>query len=246
MRPAASTVRAAAAGFVLLVVLPGCETSADKSARLEKQEESLPAEKGLKVSTLNPNVKVIRRAVLTDANGTAAVVTLRADGRAAMAGVPIAIDVRGAKRAAVFKNNEPGTEAALVSASVLAPGRDLTWVHDQVPLGDVKATSVRVRVGEAKGKAPARLPELKLSELKLTRDATSGIEGVGKVTNSSTIEQRILTMFAVARRGGKIVAAGRAVVRKLKPGKTARFSVFFIGNPLGAKVSVAAPPTVLG
>jgi len=238
-------VRAAAAGLVVLVVLPGCETSADRSARLEKQAGAAANEKGLKVSRLNPNVRVVDKAVITDANGTAAVVTLRAGGHTAMAGVPIAIDVRGARGAAVFKNDEPGTEPALVSASALAPGSDLTWVHDQVPLGDAKARSVRVRVGAAKGTAPARVPELKLSALKLTRDPTSGTEGVGRVTNSSPIEQRALTIFAVARRGAKVVAAGRAVVRKLVPGKSARFSVFFIGNPLKAKISVQAPPTVL-
>lgn len=246
MMPAASSARAAAAGLVVLVALPGCETSADKSARLEQQAGTSANERGLKVSKVNPNVKVVSRAVISDANGTAVIVTLRASGRTAMAGVPIAIDVRGAKGAAVFKNDEPGTETALVSASALAPGRDLTWVHDQVPLGDAQPTSVRVRIGKARGAAPGPLPALMLSGLKLVRDPTSGTEGTGQVTNRSKVEQRALTIFAVARRGAKVVAAGRAVVRKLAPGKTARFSVFFIGNPLQAEVSVAAPPTVLG
>jgi len=242
----ATPARAAAAGLVMLVVLTGCETSAEKSARLERQAGSAEAEKGVKVSKLNPDVKVVSRTVISDANGTAAVVTLRSSARAAMARVPIAIDVRGAKGAAVFKNDEPGTETALVSAAALAPDSELTWVHDQVPLGDVEPASVRVRVGDAKGKAPARLPELKLTAVKLTKDPTSGTEGRGRVTNASAIEQRTLTIFAVARRGAKVVAAGRAVVRKLAPGRTARFSVFFIGDPAKATISVAAPPTVLG
>ena len=56
-----------------------------------------------------------------------------------------------------------------------------------------------------------------------------------------------MTIFGVARHGSKIVAAGRGIVDRIPPagGKPTPFSVFFIGNPKGAKLSFAAPPTVL-
>ncbi len=50
-------------------------------------------------------------------------------------------------------------------------------------------------------------------------------------------------MLGVARRGGRIVAAGRAIVPLVKPGKKAKFNLFFIGNPKGARVTLSAPPT---
>jgi hypothetical protein len=49
----------------------------------------------------------------------------------------------------------------------------------------------------------------------------------------------------VARRGPKVVAAGRSAIQRLRVGKKGFYHVFFIGNPDGARLSVAAPPTVL-
>ena len=42
-----------------------------------------------------------------------------------------------------------------------------------------------------------------------------------------------------------VVAAGRAIVEKLAPGKSAHFSTFPIGDPAGAELSASAPPTVV-
>ncbi len=68
---------------------------------------------------------------------------------------------------------------------------------------------------------------------------------VGKVTNRSDVEQRNLTVFAVARKDGRVVAAGRGAVERLKPRASATYQVFFIGNPEGARLTLAAPPTTL-
>ena len=59
--------------------------------------------------------------------------------------------------------------------------------------------------------------------------------------------QKRLTIFCVARKGAKVVAAGRGILDVLPPAgaKPTRFTVFFIGNPKGAKLSFSAPPTVL-
>jgi hypothetical protein len=53
----------------------------------------------------------------------------------------------------------------------------------------------------------------------------------------------------VARKGDRILAAGRGIVDRLAPAAGAKkpttFTVFFIGDPKGAAVDCAAPPTVL-
>ena len=41
------------------------------------------------------------------------------------------------------------------------------------------------------------------------------------------------------------MAAGRAIVEKLAPGKSATFTAFLIGDATGAELSAAAPPTVV-
>jgi hypothetical protein len=69
---------------------------------------------------------------------------------------------------------------------------------------------------------------------------------IGTVTNKSQIDQAKLVLFAVARRGGQVVAAGRGLIKKAKAGaKPAPYVIFFIGDPAGADVSIEAPPTVL-
>src|SRR3712207_8564032 len=47
-------------------------------------------EKGLSVKRVNPDVKVVERAVVTDENGTAAVVVLRNRAKRAQVGLPVA------------------------------------------------------------------------------------------------------------------------------------------------------------
>ena len=67
---------------------------------------------------------------------------------------------------------------------------------------------------------------------------------VGFAANRSKVEQRKLVIFAVARKGGRVVAAGRAQINRVKPRKRTRYTIF-IGNPRGARISPEAPPTSL-
>ena len=60
---------------------------------------------------------------------------------------------------------------------------------------------------------------------------------VGFAANRSKVEQRKLVIFAVARKGGRVVAAGRAQINRVKPRKRTRYTIFFIGNPRGARIS---------
>jgi hypothetical protein len=234
----------AAAALLAIAPLAGCESSQDKSARLAKKGGVAFTRKGLDVKHLNASVKVLGTTVLQDKNGAAAVVELRNSSPTAQVNVPISIDVLGPARKTVFKNDAAGLETSLVSASVIEPQSDFAWVNDQVtPSGPTK--TLDARVGKATGQAPAQLPKIELSVPKLTNDPVSGMEASGTVTNKSQVEQKLLIIYAVARRGSKVVAAGRGEIQRLRVGKKAAYHVFFIGDPSGAKVSIAAPPTVL-
>jgi hypothetical protein len=236
------------AAIVLVLAIPlaltACQSTQDKSARLARSGKGLLAEKGLAVHAESKDVKVVSTDVLRDENGTAAVVALRNASRRELAQVPVAIDVRGAARKSVFRNEQPGLEPTLAHVPLIRGEQRLFWVNDQVS-PTARPRSVTARVGRAAAVDAKRIPRIAVSGARLVTDAVSGIAAEGLVANHSKVDQRKLVIFAVARRGGRIVAAGRAQVARLKPGKRARFQVFFIGDPSGAKLELAAPPTTL-
>jgi hypothetical protein len=230
--------------LVLLALVSGCESSQDRSARLAKQGGRAFTRKGLDVKHENPDVKVTGATVLQDKNGAATVVELNNQGATTQVNVPVSIDVLGPGKKSVFKNDAPGLEPALVSAPLLAPKADFAWVNDQVTATG-PARTVDVKVGRAPSRPPAKLPQLDVSPPKLTSDPVSGVLASGTVTNKSQVEQRALIVYCVARRGNKVVAAGRSAIARLQPGKKKPYHVYFIGDPSGGKLWIAAPPTVL-
>lgn len=235
----------AAAALAVLAPLAGCESTQDKSERLRKQAKRfVNKEKGVVVTRLNPQVQVTDTTVMHDANGTAVVAELRNRSAKAMAGVPVSIDVKSGADKSLFRNDTPGLEPALTSVAVLPPREKLFWVNDQVPLSGTPK-EVDVKVGPARGRAPARPPELAVSRPKLQDDPTSGLAAVGFVKNESKLLQTKVTVFCVARKGGRVVAAGRSGIQRIKPGRRGRYKVFFIGNPRGGRLEAWAPPTVL-
>jgi hypothetical protein len=239
------TLRLAIACCVLAALVPGCESSQDKSARLSKNGSKAFTAKGLDVKHENPDVKVTATTVLQDKNGAATVVVLHNAGPTPQVNVPISIDVFGQGKKSVFKNDAPGLEPSLVSAPLLQAKSDFIWVNDQVTASGA-AKSVAVKIGRAPGRPPSgKWPQLAVSPPKLTNDPVSGVEAAGTVTNKSKVEQRALIIYCVAIRGAKVVAAGRSGIARLVPGKKKPYHVYFIGNPAGARLSLTAPPTVL-
>jgi hypothetical protein len=229
----------------LALLLAGCESTQQTSARLARAgSQSLASERGLVVRVQNRDVRVLATSVLQDANGTAVVVVLRNRAPRPLGSVPVAIDVRGSGGRSVYRNDLPGLDPSLVAATGVPANGELVWVDDQVtPTGTPKRAMARV--GAKRGATPHALPRLELTQPRLVDDPVTGVEAVGRVTNRSGVEQRRLVVSCVARRGTHVVAAGRAIVNRLAPGKSASFHVFFIGDPRGARVTVAAPPTVI-
>jgi hypothetical protein len=226
------------AGAAALVA--GCQSTQSKSAELAEQGGGVSKEQGLAIDKQSRDVKVTSTAVVNDPNGTAAIVELKNTSKKTLVNVPIAIDVRKGGKS-VFANDAPGLEPSLVSVAALKPGESLTWVNDQVFAPGPK---VAVKVGATDERPPAKLPEVDVGAPRVGGDPTSGFAIEGKVTNRSDLLQRKLVLYAVARKGGKVVAAGRGQVERLKPHAAAGYQIFFIGNPEGARVELAAPPTI--
>jgi hypothetical protein len=230
------------------LALTGCESNIERSARLAKlAHHSMRVQTGLVVTRENPDVKVLATAVLHDENGTAAVVTLRNDSSKPLRDVPVAIALHGTRGETLYQNNVPGLSSALVSAPLLMPGQQFNWVDDQVQAsGTLGALSVRVGEAPAAGGEPGgELPHINVQSVHLSEESASGPSAEGTVVNHSSVAQQELVVFAVGRRGGRIVAAGRAVLQNVSAHASASFQVFFIGSVAGARIEASAPPSTL-
>lgn len=222
----------------------GCESTQSKSARLEANADtSLDEEKGVDVKKENPDVKVLSTSTLKDKNGEAVVVRLRNVGKEALANLPIAVKLADRAGKSVYTNTQPGLETALAHIAFLKPGQELFWVNDQV-VSTGRPAQADTKIGAAKS-VTGSTPQIEIRGAHLERDPVSGIAAKGRVFNHSQVLQRRLPIFCVARSRDTVVAAGRAILEKVKPGKGAPFTIFFIGDPRGARLTLTPLPTIL-
>lgn len=230
----------ALAGVAL--VATGCESTQDKSAKIAAELGPVKQEKGLKISAESKDVKVVSATLLTDPAGSAVVVRVRNGSQRALAGVPIAIDVLDAKGKSVYANTIPGIEPALAAIPYVPAGGEIEWVHDQILAGG-KPAEVEVRIGAGGEPVDGEQPRISLTEPELEGDPYSGVLAGGEVENESDEDLDRLLLYAVATEGGEIVAAGRGAIEpfKAKP-KPVHYSIYFIGDPRGAEVTVSKFP----
>lgn len=237
----------AVAALALLAVtgLSACQSTQDKSAELEaKGGTQLLSEEGLEIKHENPDVKVTSTALLTNAEGNAVVVDLHNDSAKNLTEVPILIEVLNSKGKSFYKNDIPGIEPALAAVPYIPAHGDAEWVDDQV-LGVGAPKSVKVKVGTGGGAYSGAIPEVEVSRPKIEGDPVSGISATGDVVNKTGTDQRRLLLYVVARKGNRVVAAGRGAIEHLKPElKAVKYTIFFIGDPRGAELKLSTFPAL--
>jgi hypothetical protein len=237
-------VAVALAGVAL--VASGCQSTQSKSAQIGEELGPVKQEVGLKIGKPSKDVKVVSTTVLSDDEGAAVVVELRNNSDRDLANVPILVDVVDAKGKTIYSNDSPGIEPALTSIPYIEAGQEATWVHDQV-LATVKPKNAKVTVGAGGTPFDAQVPKFEVSAPKLEGDPYSGVVAGGKVENESGEEVDRLLLYAVARKGGDVVAAGRGAIEKIKAEpKPLFYNIYFIGDPTGAEVEVTSFPTLPG
>src|ERR1022692_3364383 len=141
----------------------------------------------------------------------------------------------------LYQNNGSGLEPSLTTVSLLEPGKETFWIDDQVTASGTPA-SASALVGEATTTSTST-PELSIVDTHLSAEAGAEATFSGGVTNHSQTAQRNLVVYAVARRGVKIVAVGRAVLPEVSAGTNVPFQIYFVGDPSGARISTSAPAT---
>jgi hypothetical protein len=239
----------AVAGLALLLAssLAACQSTQSRSAELEKEgAKTLLADSGVKIEKESTEVKVTSATVLSDSNGSAVVVGLHNSSEENLVDVPILVDVIDAKGKSVYTNAIPGIEPALAAVPYIPAGGDVEWVNDQV-LASGKPKSVKVKVGASTDSYSGAIPGIEVSAPKIEGDPVSGIEATGTVVNKTGEDQDRLLLYAVARSGGRVVAAGRGAIEHLKPGtKPLHYDIFFIGDPTGTELELTEFPTLPG
>jgi hypothetical protein len=228
--------------MVATVALSACQSTQSRSAELEKDADSVLLEsEGLKVTKANPDVEVLSTTVLSEPEASVVVVEVHNDSGQNLVDVPIALDVLDAKGKSVYKNDAPGLEQALVAIPYIPANGDSVWVNDQI-LATGKPAKAEAKVGVGGGTFSGELPAIEVSE--------PAIEGGGRVASGHVVnrtgeDQQRLVLYAVARQGEEIVAAGRAAFEHLKPDtKELPYHVYFVGNANGANVTISQFPTL--
>jgi lipoprotein-anchoring transpeptidase ErfK/SrfK len=245
-RRAALTSTAFALVLALCAIsLAGCETTAEKSAKLEKAAKRIaPAQQqGLSIAHESSVVKVQSATLVHGTEGTAAVLTLHNSSAKAIREVPISIALKDVSGATVYTNATPGLAKTLTSLALLPARGDGVWIDDQIP--GTSARSIATKIGDG-AEVSGAVPRLTVREAQLTKDPSGAATVEGTLENHSSTGQPELIVYALARRDGRVVAAGRAVLSSLTAGASAPFQAFFVGSPAGARLQLSAPPTALG
>jgi hypothetical protein len=233
----------AVAALVLTpMLLAGCESTQSKSAKLESQGAEIAKVEKIKIGARNQSIEITGQTLLTDQYGSALVLGLRNTSPKTQIDVPVGVVVRNGKGKAIYKNDIEGLETGLIQIPVIEGSTESWWVNDQVLVSE-KPRRADVTIGKSEAPSPSRIPEIEVTPPVLGADS-SGPNVTGKVTNKSNIEQIDMLLYAVATKGGKVVAAGRGLIPKLKTDDKPEFyRIYFIGDPRNTDIEVFALPS---
>jgi hypothetical protein len=226
------------------VLLCGCETTAERSAQLERQAKRNGAGHGsgaraTHISAPSRTVTVVSKSLVKGAEGDAVVLRLRNNSSTATREVPVQVTVHDSRGASLYTNATPGLAATLASAPLIGPHATAVWIDDQVTTAGTPARVTAV-VGEGHPATGATTP-IEVAGVHLNQEA-SGTAAEGNVVNHSPVAQHEVVVDAIATSGGRILAAGRAVIPEVAAGASTPFQLFFIGNPQGGRLELAAAP----
>jgi hypothetical protein len=226
----------AASFLVLAVAVSGCATTQDANKRISVRfDRTLASRKPLELRGTDRNVKVVRTAVVDGKDGSAIVVVLRNTGDAPVNDLPIEVGPQGGRPL----NTAANVPYFQSHAPAIAPGDEVTWVYaSKEPVGSSQAFA---RVG-----APSSRPLTTAGHVsELEASGKSGGSGVrAEVTNDTGIPQYDLDVYAVARKGGRYVAAGRASLEHLGVSKSAHLTLPLVGDAKVTQIQVFAPQTL--
>jgi len=226
----------------LAATVSACESTQSESAKIGREGGAAQVASTLKLGTANRDVRVSDVSLVSGGGRKAVAVRLTSRSSRAQREVPLLVTVTGAGGKVVY-SNATGAEALLSHVTLLRAHASAWWVDDEV-LTSAAATAAQVSVGTGRRSGPDARPAA-LSARTTHVAEQAGVTTVsGVVTNRAARPQSGVPVFAVAVRGGRVVAAGRAVVASVPAHASApaSFAVPLIGDATGAKIELAALP----
>jgi hypothetical protein len=241
----ASAVRKSTAAVALCTLVAiaasGCKTTQQNNDRLEiRAKRTIEARTPVHVTRVNPDVKVLRAALVRGKGGGAVVVVLQNTGSKSATELPLEVGVKGGG-GEVALNAGKTLGYAENHAPALEPSQRTTWVFKTgkpLPAGTAFA-----KVG-AEPADPLTAPSDDLPDLEAVAQGapTNGSLSV-KITNKSDIPQYDLGVYATAKKGHGFVAAGQATVEHIGSNEDRTVAVPLIGDPKRAQVQLYITPT---
>lgn len=230
--------------------LAGCASTQQKSERAEViASRTLLGRQQLRVTRRDPRVEVRSVETVRDAHRVAFVVRLRNRGTEPVNDLPVGVGTRTPEGRRRLLNGRPGLPYWQTHGPAIAPGASATLVV-------VADTDRRLRgrpfavVGRA-DRRPTVATVLPAIELTARADAAGRSASGGHrktvavdVRNRSDVPQYGLEIYAVARRGGRLVAAGRVPLSHLGSDDRATASVPLVGDARGAQILLSTSPTL--
>jgi hypothetical protein len=209
------------------LVLTGCVTTQQTNERYKlRADRTLAGRKPLRVTAPGTDASVSRVTVLRAAHGGAVVVELRNRTARALSDLPITV---GIGRSPL--NARGGLGFFQTHVASIAPSGTVAWVFTtrrRIPAGPPFAL-----VGNA-ARSPSMLPAI------TAKPAAKG----ALVSNGTDVPQYGLPVYALARRGGRYVAAGRTTLQELGTGSSVTVPLRLIGARHGAPLELEALPTI--
>ncbi|HEY4997483.1 MAG TPA: hypothetical protein VII03_05760 [Solirubrobacteraceae bacterium] len=221
-----------------------CQSTEQESAKIAGEAKAAPAAgAALKLGAPNHSVHVSQVTLLSDAGRLAVAAKLTNTSSRAQVGVPLLVSVTGKGGKVIYSNEAAGVEASLQRIALLRAHQSAWWVDDQV-LTSQPALAAKLRVGSGPRTRSSAYPELATSAGHSVREAGISTLSASLVNHSSTGQSKV-PVFGVALRGGRVVAAGRAVIAALpaRRGASVAFQIVFVGNPTGATVELSPVPS---
>ena len=227
-----------------LIGLTGCVSTRQEAARLQLNSARLRASQvPLRLAGRSAQVEVtsVRLIALRRVARSAIVVTLRNRASSPVSDLPLLVGVSVPRGHRITLNRETA-DYFQNHVPAIGPHGALSFVLTVERRLPATAVPFARLGGSAAVAAPAtnQLPALAV-------ESSREVHGRATLTvkNLSSVPQFQLPVYAVARRHGRTVAAGQALVNELDSGASTQMRVSLIGNPAGATLSLQAPPTIL-
>jgi hypothetical protein len=225
----------------LAVTVSACESTESESAKIAREAGAAEVVSSLKLGAVDRNVRVSDVTPLSGGGRRAIAVKLTTTSSHAQREVPLLVQETG-DGGKVLYSNATGAEPLLQRITLLRARASTWWVDDEV-LTSGKATGATVTVGTGKrSRADARSTALSATSSHVA--GQSGSSTVSALLNNHTGRaQSGVPVFAVALRGDKVVAAGRAVVASVPAhGDPTSLDIPLVGDATGAKVVLTVLP----